>query len=599
MKKQFYTNYANIQIIISLLRQYGIRHLVISAGNRHSPLVHSVENERLRHDDFFTTYSVVDERSASFVALGLIQKLREPVAVLCTSGTAACNYVSAVQEAFFQRLPLVVITADRNPMYLYQQEEQMSVQPGLFAGACKKAVSLPIVRDEKDFWYCSRLVNEALLDAVQGERGPVHINYPVENDYPVPGGFMDFETEELPVVRKAERLFAEDRDERWREWADGLSCRRILVIYGQHRPLFEDEMQALEDFCGKYDCAVICDILSNVSCSKSVDGSLAGRVLSAADINDLAPDVIITMGGNSIAGIKARLNPREKHIRHINISESGAISDPYKCIPDTVACSPFFFFRKIASVAPGMSGSGYFGLWRERTERILAKNDVFACKIGWSALYSTQQIMKSIPENSVVHLANSNSVRLCSLFPLKKGCHAYCNRGTNGIDGSMSSFLGNSIHHNGLSFLFIGDLSFFYDMNALWNRHVHKRMRILVNNNSGGAIFYTYPSLKNIPTLADHIAAEHGASVRAWAEDRGFLYLACRNEDELEQARKTFFDATQEQPMLIECFTDKQGDADALEHFVSGYMDVSAGISKGIANHLNPHLKAAIKKVIK
>ena len=154
-----YSSLGNVQVIVSLLKKYDISNIVISAGTRPTPLVHSVEN-----DIFFNCYSIVDERSASFFALGLIQQIQKPVAICCTSGTAACNYVSAAHEAFYQQLPLLILTADRNPYYLNQQEEQMVPQQNLFRDVCKKTVTLPIVRDDKDFWYCARLVNEALLE---------------------------------------------------------------------------------------------------------------------------------------------------------------------------------------------------------------------------------------------------------------------------------------------------------------------------------------------------------------------------------------------------------------------------------------------------
>ena len=222
-----YTCLKNVQILISLLKQYGIRHIVISAGTRHTPLVHSVEQ-----DPFFKTYSVVDERSASFFAIGMIEYLHEPVAVCCTSGSAAANYVSAANEAFYQELPLLLLTADRNHYYQFQQEEQMIPQEGLYAAVCKKVVTLNHVRDEKDAWYCARLCNEALMELFDGKRGPVHIGFVVENDYPVRQGIVRFNTETLPAVRKTERLTLESSPEEWKRWAERLRRSKVLIIYG-------------------------------------------------------------------------------------------------------------------------------------------------------------------------------------------------------------------------------------------------------------------------------------------------------------------------------------------------------------------------------
>ena len=210
-----YTNLRNVQILIALLKENRIRHIVLSAGTRHTPLVASVEQ-----DPWFETYSVVDERSASFFAIGLIELLQEPVAIACTSGTAAANYVSAANEAFYQHLPLVILTADRNPYYRFQQEEQMIPQTNLYDDVIRKSVTLPHVRDDKDAWYCARVCNEALLELSHREPGPVHINFVVENNYPVHQGIVRFEQKELPAVRKINRLTHESSAEEWRKWAE-------------------------------------------------------------------------------------------------------------------------------------------------------------------------------------------------------------------------------------------------------------------------------------------------------------------------------------------------------------------------------------------
>ena len=247
----------------------------------------------------------------------------------------------------------------------------------------------------------------------------------------------------------------------------------------------------------------------------------------------------------------------------------------------------------------GESDNSYYKMWEKYLHQIKQRGDLFKTEIPWSAVYTTQQVMAQIPEGSLVHLANSTSVRICNFFPVKETVEVYCNRGTNGIDGSMSSFVGNSMYHDKLSFLFIGDLSFFYDMNALWNRYIHKRIRIVVNNNEGGAIFYSYPSLENIPTLADNIAAEHTASVKSWAEDRGFLYYGCRTKDELQECLKVFFDVTLEQPVVLECFTDKAGDALVMKEFPMQFTNTSQSLKSNIASKLSPELKTAIKKILR
>lgn len=589
-----YSSLGNVQVIVSLLKKYDISNIVISAGTRHTPLVHSVEN-----DIFFNCYSIVDERSASFFALGLIQQIQKPVAICCTSGTAACNYVSAAHEAFYQQLPLLILTADRNPYYLNQQEEQMVPQQNLFRDVCKKTVTLPIVRDDKDFWYCARLVNEALLELEHRDAGPVHVNFPVENDYPIHQGIVRFDVKQLPDIKKIERLALKDDDSRWKEWADRLRDKRVLVIYGQHAPLRLEQQKTIDDFSRKYNCVISVDHLSNLSCVKGLDTYLLMETISKETMQALCPDIVITMNGSSISKIKDRLQSiNNKNFIHWHVSENGAVSDPFKCLPDIVECSPMIFFQRFAQFGDGCSEeNSFYELWKEHLDKLAAKGSTLHFDIDFSSVYATQQLIKEMPKNSLFHIANSNSIRLASFFPLKNNISVYCNRGTNGIDGSMSSFIGQAYVSKKPSFLLIGDLSFFYDMNALWNRYVGNNIRILICNNSGGAIFHTYPGKSNIPTIDSHIAAEHTASVKEWAVSRGFSYLSARNKEEFEDALPHLMRVDSESPVILEVFTDKETDNIQKKRLIHYYREVTP--KSIVASYLPRSMKEKIKRVIR
>lgn len=589
-----YSNLGNVRILIALLKENGIRRVVISAGTRHTPLVGSIEQ-----DPFFETFSVVDERGASFFAIGLIELYQEPVAVACTSGTAAANYVSAASEAYYQHLPLVLLTADRNPNYLFQQEEQMIPQRHLFSDVIRRSVTLPHVRDEKDAWYCARVCNEALLELHHREPGPVHINFIVENDYPVRQGIVRFEEGTLPDVRRIRRLTHESPEDEWAERADRLASSRVLVIYGQRGRLDDDASGAFERFCARCDCAVSIDLLSNLHGEATVNTFVLARAMGKEALESLLPDVVITMNANSVTEIKGMLAPYAGSFEHWHVSPDGEVSDPFKCLPDIIESTSTGFFARMASLMPSRSAHPYRNAWKEAAARIGARGSLMGETLGWSAVRATQLFMRRVPKGAVLHLANSNTVRIANFFEVDSSVDVFCNRGTNGIDGSMSAYLAQSYASGRASYLVIGDLSFFYDMNSLWTSYVGPRTRILVINNGGGAIFHSYPNKTNLPTLDNHIAAAHSASIRGWCEDRGFEYWAVRSDEELEVALEALF-GDGGKPVAVEAFTDKEGDADAIAEISRRYRFGDSTLIKSAAVKFLPRdVKNRIKKAIR
>ena len=590
-----YSSLKNIQILVSLLKKYNIKNIVISAGTRHTPFVYSVE-----HDEFFNTYSIVDERSAGFFAIGLIEQLHEPVAVVCTSGTAAANYVSAANEAFYQQLPLLILTADRNHYYMFQQEEQMIPQEGLYSQVCKNVVTLGHVRDDKDFWYYSRICNEALLDLTQGEMGPVHINFIVENDYPIPQGIIKFEEKNLPDVKKINRLTLEDNESEWIAWAKKLKKSKVLIIYGQYRPLNDDEKIIIEDFCEKYDVVISSDIISNLHTKYSVPTFAICKALNSSQMKELCPDIVITMNANTISDIKFKLMPFKNNFAHWHISAKGKVSDPFKILSDVIACTPIKFFKEFTEFGEEkISEHKYYDKWNSIYQSIGKNGSLNEEQIEYSSMYAVQQYIKNIPSNSLLHIANSNSIRLSAYFDVDPTVTVYGNRGSHGIDGSMSAFIGQASISNKPSFLVIGDLSFFYDMNALWNQYLGSNIRILVCNNCGGAIFHTYPNTHNVPTLDEHIAAAHKTSVKDWVVFRGFKYLSARNKDEFDEFLPQLMSISSEQPIIMEVFTDKDIDAQCINDILSSYKVNDATLKQKVSTIMPTSMKKAIKKIIK
>ena len=571
-----YTNIQNVAIIVALLKKHGIRRLVLSAGTRHVPLAHSVEN-----DSFFICYSVVDERSAAYYALGISKETGEPVAVACTSSTATCNYVPAVAEAYYQHIPLLILTGDRDPYLLDQLEDQMINQVNMYVNFCRKSVTLPVVTNEREAVYCQRLVNEALLELRHREGGPVHINFPINQSIEQ---IADASAPELPAVKPIYRICREDADEKWREKAEQLrSAKRILVICGSGLPATAEERLAVESFFEKFNCVFAVEPLSNLNANGCVNTYLLGEAITGEVVRtEIRPDLIIFFGNNYVSRWKAMLKYKKDLCQSWQITRDGDIKDPFMNLECVFECSPAFFFRRMAQEA-GDSKNNY-AIYKKvyaMAESVQLPDDQEIIrtvnndrKAGdqirddyLSAFRALRILTSRIPPKSLLHLSILNSTRISQMFRLPEGVSVYSNIGTDGIDGSMSTFLGQAqAAEEKPCFLVIGDLSFFYDMNSISIRNIGKNVHILLINNGGGAEFYFSMGPKLLPNIDRHISAAHHHTAKAWVESNGFRYLTARNAGEFEAGVDEFVREGQG-PVLMEIFTDKLNDVTILKTF--------------------------------
>lgn len=582
-----YSAHRNVKILIALLKEHGVRHIVCSAGTRNISLVFSVLT-----DNYFKCYSVVDERSAGFFAIGLMQVTQEPAAIVCTSGTAAANYVSAVNEAYYQHLPLVVLTSDRLRYHLNQQEDQCIPQLNLFHDVIRKVVDLAPVSNDMEAWYCGRLVNEALLELNHREKGPVQINLQVDPKYPLDGGDFIINKPELPKVIKVDRLMVDDPEEKWIALSKSMNNKKIVLFYGQNEPLSDEETAIINQFCDKYDVVFYAEHISNLHVKNKV---ASAGFLNRVDWNHLHPDIVITMGGNRMADPKFGIRAINDSIEHWHVSPNGEIADLFKCQNKIIECKLSYFFRKLASLGNTCSHP-YLNQWRKEEESSLKRKPI-SSDFEYSQVYAIKRLLESIPEKSLLHISNSNSIRIATFFDIPDSVQVYGNRGTCGIDGSMSSYVANSYITDRPSFMCIGDLSFFYDMNALWNKYINCNTRILLCNNSGGAIlnFGPYKTV-NVEGAGVNTAASHTTSAKGWVESRGFKYLCAHNKEEYERAVSEFTVKNSFQPVLLEVFTNM--DIDIAERNKIGAMYSSLSNVAG-ASQLKAVIPTPIKNIIK
>lgn len=571
-----YSNLKNVQLLIAMLKAKKIKNIVVSPGNSHNAIVRSIEE-----DGFFKTFNIVDERSAAFFACGLIQELREPVAIMCTSGTATTNYLTGVTEASRRNLPLIVITGDKNPYYLAQQEDQMVDQVNLFKTVIKYSVSLPMIKDWKDEWYCKRILNEAFLEMNHHGTGPIHINVPIEEGMLAIG--RDFTIEQLPSINIIERLDSKDHD-KIKSKFESLRNKNVMIIYGQDYVIPEHTIKNLERIFENYNCLIETDKLSNLHCKGSIEIARASLDLKISEhFGEYVPDVIITLAGNVAWDGKFSLKGYRDRFEHWIVNSDGKVQDYYKNLTTIFEMTTNEFIENMARYQVDQSNS-YYELWNNRNKLFQMPD------FEYSNLYVTKKVMEQLPKESILNLANSSTIRLAEYFDLDESIKVYCNRGVNGIDGCMSTYIGQSSVTDKLSFLIIGDLTFFYDMNALWNRYVGKNIRIMLVNNGGAALFHFNQGLQKYPTLNQNVAAEHFSTAKGWVESQNIKYLSATNKEEFDNNLKEFLSEDSDQAILFEVFTKKEEDARLQKEFFEYNLENKDKMKK--------ELKSAIKKVI-
>lgn len=547
-----FTDKKNVLQLVALLKAHQITRVVLCPGSRNIPLVHTLST----HPDF-TCYAITDERSAGFFALGLALNGGKPAAICCTSGTALLNLHPAVAEAYYQQVPLVVISADRPAAWIGQMDGQTVPQPGVFQTLVRKSVNLPEIQTEEDEWYCNRLINEALLETCHRGRGPVHINVPLSEP------LFQFTEENLPDVRVITRyqgLSPYDRDYSGLiDRLNGYSKRMVLV--GQMNLIYLFEKRYTKLLYKHF--AWLTEHLGNQTVPglpvRNFDAVIAS--LSEEKAEQMAPQLLITYGGHVISKRLKKFLRQHPPKEHWHVSADGEVMDLYGTLTTVIEMDPFEFLEKIASLLDNRTPE--FPKQWEYYSKMTPEPD-----FPYSEMKVVGELIKQLPESCALHLGNSSSVRYAQLYTLPATVEVCCNRGTNGIEGSLSTAIGYASSSDRLNFVVLGDLSFFYDMNALWNSHFRPNLRILLLNNSGGEIFHTLPGLEMSGTSHKFITAVHQTSAQGWAEERGFSYLKADDEVTLAEAMTLFTQPEQgDKPLLIEVFTNKNKDARILKEY--------------------------------
>lgn len=545
----------------------------------------------VEEDPYFTTYDVTDERSASYFALGMSQQLEEPVAITCTSSTATTNYYPGITEAFYQSVPLVVLTGDRDPYMLGQQEDQMINQVNMYDRIVRKSVTLPIVKNDFDAWYCERLINEALLELNHHGRGPVHINVPVPA---VITWDKDNEISQYPKVKVIRRIDLYNPDERQlKEKALELSRKkRIMVIAGQKQD--NSDITYLSEFFKKFNCVIEAEHMGNVEIPEKLNLLGVSDGIPQSKWDEYLPDLIISLNGTVAITRNLKETFRTKNLEHWIINEDGAVVDAYRNLTTIFEGSPKLFFDYMNANAPSGSHNdlAYYNQWKDA----IGKHE--PVELPYSNAYAIKTACANLPRNINLHLSILNSIRLSNYFELPKNTKVYANVGTDGIDGCMSSFFGQAAVTDKECFLFIGDLSFFYDMSSIRIKHNKANAHIMLINNHGGNEFYLQPLM---PTTDQGLGAKHANNAKDWVESCGFRYLCSHNKEEFDKIIKEFVKGNQKQPVLFEVFTDQMEDRKAigmLRHSYRVIFDAHAAVKQAVKNVIGEDTVKGIKRFL-
>jgi 2-succinyl-5-enolpyruvyl-6-hydroxy-3-cyclohexene-1-carboxylate synthase len=500
----------------------GIRHAVISPGSRSAPLVIAFNQQ-----EGMRCLQVIDERSAAFFALGMAQQLHAPVALICTSGSAVLNYGPAIAEAFYQRVPLLVITADRPEEWVDQGEGQAIRQQGVLALHMKKSVQLPrITSDDLARWHAGRLINEAIDATLLPVPGPVHVNVPfAEPLY----GTVEQESRSAHADQHAGRLLdprsiAQVMTESFilpehARWLLGQlsTCRKVMVLAGQG-VWSEGLKKQLAQLAALPQVTVMTEATSNLDDAAfitCIDRAIEG--VNDTNEADLKPDLLITFGGAIVSKRIKVLLRGWKPAQHWNVDIGQRHYDTYQSLTHDIAVSPEVFFAQLSGSVIG-SESIYSEAWRMVDERMRVKHEDIVNSTAFCDLTAFERILEAIPEGSDVHLANSTPARYAQLFERKVGLRWFSNRGTSGIDGCTSTAVGSAFASQRPTTLITGDTAFLYDSNAFWNGHLSPLLRVIVIDNGGGNIFRYIEGPDKDPELLKWFEAPHGRDALALAK---------------------------------------------------------------------------------
>ncbi len=556
------SNKKGVQLLVEQCLAHGMKNVVFSPGSRNAPFI-------IAFDEHPSINCIVihDERSAAFYAMGMAQQLNEPVGIICTSGSAVLNYYPAIAEAYYQSLPLVVITADRPSEWVDQGDGQTIVQHEVFKNHIRYSTTLSEhCRTNDEIWKLEREISTAFNLGNGTWKGPIHINmsfneplYGTEEITPVKGKIIQTVSPFFQLNSTQEQ----ELKEIWKK------SSKKMIICGQ-LPIDKALLEQLKLLADDTSVAVLVENTSNqvhTSFIHTIDRTL--NAISEDELEAFAPDLLITIGGAVVSKrIKSYLR-KYKANYHWKVGFDFPFMDTYQSLTHTFECSPLAFTSILNNFSLERNVSMFGSNWKQKDFLVQDKLLAFFESIPYSDLKVFETVLDYLPEMSHLHMANSSVVRYCQLFDPIPSINYWSNRGTSGIDGSTSSACGAAfVKKEDWNTLITGDVSFFYDSNALWNNNLTPNVRIFMINNSGGGIFKIIPGPASTEQLSKYFVAEQTFSAEYICKAFNVDYFQANSIEEIENQMEAFYTYEENgRPKLMEIFTPSDLNHKILEDF--------------------------------
>jgi 2-succinyl-5-enolpyruvyl-6-hydroxy-3-cyclohexene-1-carboxylate synthase len=544
----------HIPDMTEILFAHGVSDVVISPGSRNAPLIRAFYN---RFGD--ACKNLVDERSAAYYALGKSLATQKPTVLICTSGTAVLNYAPAIAEAYYQQVPLLIITADRPPEWIGQLDNQAIRQNNIFGNYIKASYSLPVVvTDQEDLWLAHRIVNEAFLKAISDNQGPVHINVPLkeplyENLPKVSPGIQIIKREEtINSLQMNSTLLA--------DWEKANS---ILIVCGQLSP--DDRvLETLYLLSADPRVVIIAEPVSNahqVATISNPEVTLNSKIVYP---DSGIPELVIYIGGQVVSRkVKLFLRGLQNSVFY-RIATDEQIIDTFQNVNTIIHAQPHSILKGL-NVKVLEEESSFRNFWNNEQRKAQKLAGKYMDKIGYSDLQVFKEISKLLPQDAIVFAGNSSVVRYLIYFGQHKRKY-YSNRGVSGIDGCLSSAVGLASAVNENVFVIVGDLAFGYDSNALWNRELPKNLKIILINNEGGGIFHLLKGPSETEDFEPFVNAHHPIDFKKLSKAYGVKYKLCSKENELSADLKNLA-LQNNNAEVLEIRTPKNGEPQITKDF--------------------------------
>lgn len=585
-----YTNEKHALILLSLLKEHNIKKIIVSPGSTNIPISVAVQR-----DDFFEVFSSVDERSAAYMAIGLSQVSGEPVVISCTGATASRNYMSALTEAYYRKLPIISVTSfngNENIGHLVAQNLDRRVMPN---DTAKMSVQIPYIHNLDNEWECNTLINKALIACRKNGGGPVNIN--IASLYS-----GNFSVKKLPKTRVIHYAnYTNISNFR-------IEDKNIGFFIGSHKDFSESETSLIDQFCEKYNAVVFCDHTSGYYGKYKILGSLVCSNFGPTDSswNEYLPDLIFHLG--EVSGDYSGHRVLKEAKKVWRISEDGEVRDLTRKL-DLIYHGSISSFLSNIKINFEKSTPSFFKKWKTADDKLRLKFKKL--DLPFSNIWIASQLHNNIPKNSVINFAILNSLRTWNLFKVDDSIRSFSNVGGFGIDGCMSSAIGGALSQSEiLHFLVTGDLAFFYDINSLANRHLPKNLRILLINNGGGIEFKNYShmaseinidsneliaagghfnaNMNGTSSISEPNERSQNSLAKVWCEKLNFNYYSASNKEDFLALSDCLFSTSRSNPIIIEAFTKDWEESIALK--------VSSNFDKTNTDKLIQEFKGVLPK---